>query len=472
MQAVKALIEPIETGLEPFELFKIFKDEPYSFFLDSGIRGVLGKYSFLGSRPFLVFKSKGKQVEIIQENKSRYYEANPFDILEKYYRRFQIKNPSTLPFVGGCVGYFAYDLNRQIETLPSINMDNPSVPDCVLGFYDSVVIIDHLKNRAYIAATGLPETEQGKALQDAEMKISRLKKKIATGPARSPELTPASRKNTWLYSNFTRESYLAAVKRALKHIYAGDIYQVNLSQRFCADFAGNPLEIYGYLREINPAPFACFLNFSDVTVACSSPERFLKLRNGMAETRPIKGTRPRGQTLQEDLRSKEELINSVKDQAELLMIVDLERNDLGRVCIPGSIKVTELFTIEEYATVFHLIGNIQGRLKEGKDIIDLLRAAFPGGSVTGAPKIRAMEIIEELEPHKRNIYTGSIGYMGFNGDADLNIVIRTLIFKDNKVYLQVGGGIVSDSEPEREYEETLDKARALIRALRGRIFPQ
>ncbi len=268
-----------------------------------------------------------------------------------------------------------------------------------------------------------------------------------------------------LKSNFSREGYCRAVEKSLEYIAAGDIYQVNISQRFSAELKTGIWELYRRLRHLNPAPFASFLRFPEVSVLSSSPERFLLVEGNRVETRPIKGTRPRGDTAAEDSALKQELINSAKDRAELLMIVDLERNDLGRVCQTGSVKVPELFCLETYATVYHLVSTVTGTLPAGKNVLDLLPAVFPGGSITGAPKIRAMEIIEELEPVRRGIYTGSLGYLDFSGRADLNIVIRTFVIKNNRVYFQVGGGIVADSQPELEYQETLDKARALLDAL-------
>jgi len=262
------------------------------------------------------------------------------------------------------------------------------------------------------------------------------------------------------------------VAAAREYIYAGDIFQVNLSQRFDVDLHTDPYELYRRLRLINPAPFACYLNFDDVTVAGASPERFLRLTEDLVETRPMKGTRPRGRSAAEDDALAGELIHSIKDRAENVMIVDLERNDLGRVCRYGTVRVRELWTLERYATVFQLTSTVEGRLREGKNRTDLLKASFPGGSITGAPKVRAMEIIDELEPTRRSIYTGSLGYLSFDGTMDLNIVIRTFIIKDGKAYFQVGGGIVSDSEPEAEYQETMDKARALIEALEISSFTE
>jgi para-aminobenzoate synthetase component 1 len=268
-----------------------------------------------------------------------------------------------------------------------------------------------------------------------------------------------------LKANFSHEGYLKAVARAREYICAGDIFQVNLSQRFEADLNISPYELYKRLRKINPAPFASYLNFEGVNIVGASPERFLKVQGDWVETRPIKGTKPRGKTPEEDKALAGDLLASQKDRAENTMIVDLERNDLGRVCRYGTIKVTELAILETYPTVFHLTSTVVGRLREGISRIDLLKASFPGGSITGAPKVRAMEIIDELEPTRRSVYTGSIGYLSFSGEMDINIVIRTFIVKDGRAYFQVGGAIVYDSEPEAEYIETLDKGRALMQAL-------
>ena len=268
-----------------------------------------------------------------------------------------------------------------------------------------------------------------------------------------------------LNSNFTSEAYIGTVDRVRKYIAAGDVFQVNLSQRFETKLTISPYELYQRLRKVNPAPFASYLNFDGITIVSASPERFLKVQGDLVETRPIKGTRPRGKDPVEDERLAHELVHSIKDRAENIMIVDLERSDLGRVCRYGTVKVTELAILETFPTVFHLTSTIVGRLRQEATSIDLLKATFPGGSITGAPKVRAMEIIDELEPTRRSVYTGSIGYLGFNGDLDINIVIRTCLIKNGKAYFQVGGGIVYDSDPEGEYLETLDKARGLIQAL-------
>lgn len=468
----QVICEELVTILTPLEIYKIFQYEPYSFFLDSSLTDKSGRYSLIGCSPFLLFKSKGESIEIIEKNSMKRIHDNPWRVLKEYYRKYQTEEPPfNLPFASGAVGYFAYDLNRQMEKIPSLRTDDLKLPDCLLGFYDGAILYDHRTQKTYLLATGLPEMEPMLARKKALAKISLYKEKILTASRTKKESpsVPEPPFSVNLKSNFCKESYLQMLNQAIEYIYAGDIYEVNLSQRFSGEFAGDPFNLYERLRRINPAPFAAYLSFQESAILSSSPERFLSLKNGVVETRPIKGTRPRGKTPQEDSLYRQELAQSVKEKAELVMVVDLERNDLGRVCVPGSVLVTELFTIEEFATVFHLVSTVKGYLEKDKDIIDLLEATFPGGSITGAPKIRAMEVIEELERHQRNIYTGSIGYLGFDGNADLNIVIRTIIVSGKKAYFSVGGGIVADSVPIDEYQETFAKAKALIEALNGKV---
>ncbi|RKD21564.1 aminodeoxychorismate synthase, subunit I [Caminicella sporogenes DSM 14501] len=452
----KVLIKEIKTELNSFDIYSIFKDKSYSFFLDSGMDyEKLGQYSFIGFDPFLVFKSKSDDIQIIKKDKTINIKGNPLDKLKELLAEYKIDYNTDLPFVGGAVGYFSYDLCHHIEKFPRTAVDDIKIPDCFLGFYDGVVIIDHKNNRVYIASLGIKD--------DANKVVDEIFQKIENGKVVDFELKSSKEKK--FISNFTRDDYIKAVNKIKDYIRAGDIYQANFTQRFECELDMTPYELYAKLRNINPAPFASFIDFGEGYIVSSSPERFIKIKDRIIETRPIKGTRPRGKTTEEDKRNREELLSSEKDKAELLMIVDLERNDLGKISKTGTVKVTELFHLEEYATVYHLVSTIIGEMKEDSDIIDVLKATFPGGSITGAPKIRAMEIIDELEPTQRNVYTGSIGYIGFNGDADLNIVIRTIVCKDNKAYFQVGGGIVWDSDPELEYEESLHKAKALMRAL-------
>lgn len=453
------------------DIFELLDDDQRksACFLDSAMAHErLGRYSFIGADPFLLFSSTGRRCCIQAAGvKPRLIEGDPFRELGYLISRFSESGPSPFPMAcGGAVGYFSYDLGRLLERLPERTENDLGLPECRFAFYDSGVVLDHRQERAYLVSTGLPlggEAGRRRAME----RLADLRRRLAapfSGESAQAE-KQKRRRGSGLQANFTKEVYSRAVEKALEYIAAGDIYQVNLTQRFTARLKTEPWELYRRLRYLNPAPFAAFLRFPEVTVAGSSPERFLLVEEERVETRPIKGTRPRGRTPAMDAALKEELLGSEKDRAELLMIVDLERNDLGRVCRTGTVEVPELFCLETYATVYHLVSTVTGRLPSGRNIFDLLPAVFPGGSITGAPKIRAMEIIEELEPVRRGIYTGSLGYIDFAGRADLNIVIRTFILKENRVFFQVGGGIVADSRPELEYQETLDKARALLGAL-------
>lgn len=476
------LIAEVSIPLIAAEAFELFHEHPFSFFLDSGMNPEkLGRYSFIGSDPFLVLKSHGSDITLHSQNEIEYRKGNPFKILDGLLERYAIEPcPLPTPFTGGAVGYFSYDLCHFIEHLPSTAIDDLHLPECCLAFYDLILTFDHLEGKTYIASSGFPEEDEEKRSKRATERIEEVKKKLLARFSESslrplPLITnPSISKSNiaprmTLCSNFTHQEYLKAVEAAREYIAAGDIFQVNLSQRFEADLPTPPYELYQRLRQINPAPFASYLNFDEVTILSASPERFLKVNSDLVETCPMKGTRPRGSSVAEDEDLARELQNSIKDRAENVMIVDLERNDLGRVCRFGTVKVRELLTLEKYATVFQLTSTIEGKLSQGKNRIDLLKACFPGGSITGAPKVRAMEIIDELEPTKRSIYTGSIGYFSFDGEMDLNIVIRTILVKDRKAYFQVGGGIIYDSDPEMEYQETLDKAKAIFQVLSPRL---
>lgn len=472
MDKVDVLIEELEYPPEGLEVLKALKAFGYNFFLDSSCdHERLGRFSFLGCDPFLVFKSKRDFVTLEwADGRKETFASNPFLALKEIFGRFDIvKGSHEIPFTAGAVGYFAYDLKDFVEKLPDTACDDLSLPDCILAFYDTAIIYDNLKGKVYISSSGLPETEP---VKNNARKISRLKwfkKNISAGAGDPSPYTAAGKFS--LESNFSRQSYKLAVLRAKEYIKKGDIYQVNLSQRFHTGLNMDPLRLYERLRSASPAPFSSFLDFKDVTVLSSSPERFLLKKGRYIETRPIKGTRPRGKDEADDLELARELAGSPKDRAEHIMIVDLERNDLGRICVYGSVRPSESFALEKYSNVFHLVSTVAGRLKEDVGPVDCLMAAFPGGSITGAPKIRSMEIIEELEPVKRSIYTGAIGYISFDGNMDTSVVIRTFLVKGRDVYFQVGGGIVADSDPEAEYEETLHKAKGLMEALGCKIFP-
>lgn len=453
------MIKQIETSLNSFQLYSVFKDEPYSFFLDSGMRDdEVGKYSFIGFNPFLVFKSKNDRIEINENGIISDFCGDPFEKLREIFSAYHVDYKSDIPFIGGAVGYLSYDLCHHIEELPRTAIDDINIPDCYFGLYDGVIIVDHGKEEVFVAALGLKDSKEN-IIQNIEKAIQNEKKNGIAIP------TSKEKKSVELKSNITKENYTKAIDKIKNYIESGDVYQVNMTQRFECELETSPLELYGKLRKINPAYFSTYIDFGEGQIVSSSPERFIQIKDGIIETRPIKGTRPRGKTTQEDIKNREELVSSEKDQAELLMIVDLERNDLGKVSKTGTVKVDNLFSLEEYPTVFHLVSTIHGEIKSECDVIDCIKATFPGGSITGAPKIRAMEIIDELEPTQRNIYTGSIGYVGFNGNADFNIAIRTIVCKDEKAYFQVGGGIVWDSDANLEYEETLHKGKALMEAL-------
>jgi para-aminobenzoate synthetase component 1 len=463
----KPLVKEIETTLAAAQCFELFRDRPHCFFLDSGCDpGKLGRYSFIGSDPFLVLKSRGDEISLDYGDHIEKDNGDPFSVLRRVLEDYSLSRSPEIPFSGGAVGYLSYDLCHFIEKLPQKAIDDRQLPEAYLAFYDAVVAFDHLKGKVFIASTGFPEKDERKRLERAAERLEELEKLIFSGESKAWEALPEeTAAELTLKSNFSREEYLKAVAAAREYILAGDIFQVNLSQRFETKLDVPPYELYRRLRRVNPAPFAAYLGFDNVSVACSSPERFLKLSGDRVQTRPIKGTCRRGRTRDEDAALAHQLLSSEKDHAENVMIVDLERNDLGRLCRYGSVKVSELAILENYPTVFHLTSTIEGRLRQGRDAIDLLKATFPGGSITGAPKVRAMQIIDELEPTRRGIYTGAIGYLGFDGDMDLNIVIRTIVVKDGRACFQVGGGIVYDSQPEAEYQETLDKGRALVRAL-------
>ncbi|MBC8512666.1 MAG: aminodeoxychorismate synthase component I [Dehalococcoidia bacterium] len=465
------LIEEFDTPLAAHEAFEPLHGYRYSFFLDSGMDPQrLGRYSFIGSDPFLVMTSRGNQVTLMRQDEQQIERGNPFDVLGRLLETYRLDSfPAPIPFWGGAVGYLSYDLCHFVERLPSTAIDDLQLPESYFAFYDTILAFDNLEGKAYIVSTGFPELGQTRRLNRAKARLEQIKGWLSSSSPSIPEADYRSaegKAKAVLKSNFTPEGYMKAVDRVREYIAAGDVFQVNISQRFETDLTVPPYELYRRLRQINPAPFASYLNFDEVTIVGTSPERFLRVDGDWVETRPIKGTRPRGKDSVDDAMLAEELTQSSKDRAENVMIVDLERNDLGRVCQYGTVRVTELAILETFPTVFHLTSTVVGRLRPNTNRIDLLKATFPGGSITGAPKVRAMEIIDELEPTRRSVYTGAIGYLSFGNNLDLNIVIRTFLIKDGKAYFQVGGAIIYDSNAEAEYVETLDKAKALIQALR------
>lgn len=434
----------IENKLKPIDIFNNLWQKPHSSFLDSSlVDNNEGRYSFIGIDPLLIIQSKSKKNVIKYRNKESIitYEP-PFEILRQKLAEISSKSQN-----GYVIGYFSYDLCSEIENLPNISRDDLNLPDMLLCFYDTVITFDHTSDTYN---TCFPNID--------------LENQLKTSP-----IISAMTQKKQLINNFTcnqdKATYLESVKKIISYIQNGDVYQVNYSQRFESKINQNPWEIYKKLRLACPTSYSGFINFGNFYLLSSSPESFLKVQNKKVVTKPIKGTRPRGKTKEDDYLLSLELLNSKKEIAENIMIVDVERNDLGRVCEIGTIKTNKLHKVEKYENVMHLVSTVEGKLDKNKDIVDLLKATFPGGSITGAPKIRAMEIIEELEPTKRGLYTGSMGIIDFNGNANLNILIRTILIKDKTAYFQVGGGIVADSDPEKEYQETLDKGSAMFSAL-------
>jgi para-aminobenzoate synthetase component 1 len=390
----------------------------------------LGEWSFFGSDPFrVVFGDL----------------ADLRDAMLAYPATAHL----TIPFTGGAVGYLSYDYGRRLEDLPALAADDRSIPEMHFGLYDGVAALDHRTGVLYLIGHSFHT--------NADQVLERLKSIVGSASAATP--IPA-RRGDWAW-NLSEANFCAAVQRVRDYIATGDVYQVNLSRRARCAFEGDPVQLYQSLRRGNPAPYGAYLDLGDWQLMSTSPEQFLRKRGCQLETRPIKGTRPRGDDAAADRLQEAELRASEKDRAELLMIVDLERNDLGRVAEFGSVKVEGLYHLEYYAKVIHQTARVKAKLAENRDVFDALAALFPGGSITGAPKIRAMEIIEALEPTRRGVYCGSVGYIGFDGDAEFNIAIRSLHLKDGQLDYQVGGGIVWDSEPEAELQETLDKARAI-----------
>jgi para-aminobenzoate synthetase component 1 len=414
---------------------------PFPFLLESAARG---GPTFLGADPYAVLIARGDRLALWREGRERTFRGDPFDAVTDLLAEQRLDNPDGLPFPCGAVGAFGYDLGQHLERLPHRAEDDLDFPDLVLGFYDDVTCIDGTASKVSLTTPARPRAIDSGLYTEV----------FGSG-------TSTARKGP----TFTRDQYLAAVSRILEYIAAGDVYQVNLSQRFHARSDAGAFEVYRRLRAASPAPYAAYLSFGRRSLLSASPEQFLELRDRRLVTRPIKGTRRRGGSPEEDARLAQELLSSPKDDAELAMIVDLERNDLGRVCEPGSIRVSVPKVLEQHPTVHHLSATVEGRLRGALGAVDVLRAAFPGGSITGAPKIRAMEIIDELEPTRRAFYTGAIGALGFDGSLNLSIAIRTVLADGSDYYYQAGGGIVSDSDPAAEYDETLAKAAAMARAL-------
>jgi para-aminobenzoate synthetase component 1 len=455
------LLEAVEIA-DPLAAVRALSHLPYPFLLHSSMPDERARWSYFGADPFAIFAG------------SEYDDAR--SLWRTLSRRVISSDPppSAVPFTGGVVGYWAYDFARRLERLPSIARDDLGLPDSLIGFYDVVGAYDHVSRQGWLFSSGLPLDEELRSSR-AQQRLDHFLRLLKAGRRQAPRLPRHDRPVT-LPSTFQPDGYRRAVEKVQDAIRAGDIYQANLSQRWtCATQEVDPgalaLALADALSFHSPAPHGGFFAAPDHAVASASPERFLELRGRQVETRPIKGTRPRSIDEAEDLKLRQILIESAKDRAENVMIVDVLRNDLGKVCETGSVTTTSLCELVSLAQVYHLVSTVQGTLREDLDAFDLLHGCFPGGSITGAPKIRAMEILETLEPVRRHLYTGSLGYLDWRGDADWNIAIRTAIVTPNAVHIAAGGGITADSDPDEEYRETLHKSEGMVRALEAVLGP-
>ncbi|QOZ36562.1 aminodeoxychorismate synthase component I [Bradyrhizobium sp. CCBAU 53421] len=447
--------------IEPVTALRCLARRPELTFLDSAAsHELLGRYSYLACEPFGTYLVTDGQASW----NGTALAGDPWQSLRDLLARYKEAHcPDLPPFQGGASGFLAYDLNRTLERVPSPSNFGLRLPQSMLHFYDVVVSFDHREGRCWIVSTGWPEQDPTRRTERARRRADEFAALLAK--PKSPRIIIPSTAGAW-HCNFSRQRFMAAVQRVIDLIMAGDIFQANIAQRFSARVSPlfDPLTFYCQLRSLNPAPFAALLRYGKLTIASSSPERFLRLDGRQVETRPIKGTIARAADSAEDARRAKLLLASEKDRAENIMIVDLLRNDLSRVCTDNSVEVAALCDLESYASVHHLVSTVRGALSAGQDAVSLLRACFPGGSVTGAPKVRAMAIIADIEKVAREVYCGAIGFIGFNGHMDTNIAIRTIVIDDDLAVFQAGGGITAMSDPEAEYEETIAKAQRLFDA--------
>lgn len=447
-----AVIHSLSYFEDSATLFARFAGEKWAVFLDSGHpRSKQGRFDIISANPICTLVTQGNVTTITNENEVIVSNENPFELLKSeltHYGKSCDFNALNLPFVGGALGYFSYDLARCLEKLPELAQDSENIPEMAIGIYDWAIIVDHTQKQTVLLC--FDEKKQRQILEFFNSPQTENQKTFSV--------------NSEINADFSQKTYKQAFEKIKTYLKEGDCYQVNLTQRFSASCEGNTWEVYKTLREINAAPFSAYLNLPDVKILSSSPERFLKLTGLHVETKPIKGTRPRKTDETENAAQLQDLKNNPKDRAENVMIVDLLRNDISKVC--EKVRVPKLFEIESYSTVHHLVSTVTGELKPNQHALDLLQHCFPGGSITGAPKIRAMEIIEELEPKRRGVYCGAIGYIGFDGNMDTNIPIRTLVQSHDTIRFWAGGGIVNDSKVEDEYQESFDKAAAMFEVLK------
>ncbi len=470
---------------------RIAREARYSFLLESVEGGeTIARYTFAGANPVEVFRARGRECSLesqgagpglaprtatrrgmqIREN----FIGNPIEELRRLTKRFHpVRVPGLPPLISGAIGYCAYDMVRLIERIPATGRDDLGLDDCVMMFYLGLLVFDHVQHRLWIIRNvftegGAPGTRSEKSAlrekYDSAVREIERTRRLLEQPLPA-QRRPKRHRGLRFRSNMSKQHFVAGVRKAKAYIRAGDIFQVVPSQRFSADISADPFEIYRALRVVNPSPYLCFLRLDDVSVVCSSPEMLVKVQGRDAFYSPIAGTEPRGRDEREDRALEAKLRADPKERAEHIMLVDLGRNDLGRVCEYGSVKVERLMFVERYSHVMHLVSTLRGKLREGVDCFDALMACFPAGTLSGAPKIRAMEIIDELEPTRRGIYAGAILYLDFSGNLDSCIALRTLVAKNGRAYVQAGSGIVADSVPEREFQESVNKARALVTAV-------
>ncbi len=454
----------------PVSCFLKNGDKAYSYLLESVEGGEkLARFSFIGGKPALVFKSKGKRITLESASgKTKTFDTqlDPLAELEKILSQYHQAPMADLPpFSGGAVGYLSYDTVRFYEKIPDKNKDVQQIPDSLFIFTDTLFVFDHIRQTIKVVSNAMiqkgdkPEVVYRRATQKIDEQIRALR-----GSA-LPKPIPTRSAKIKMSSNFSKKSFGSIVKKAQAYIRKGDIFQVVLSQAFSTDIHNDAFHIYRSLRSVNPSPYMFYINGGDFQLVGSSPEVHVRCENGKAMLRPIAGTRPRGTSTTQDKKFESDLLADTKERAEHLMLVDLGRNDLGRVCAYKSVKVPEFMTIERYSHVMHIVSLVEGQLRKGQTAFDLLRATFPAGTVSGAPKVRAMEIIDELENQKRGFYSGVVGYFGYSGNLDSCITIRTILVKNKRAYVQAGAGIVTDSKPAMEYQETVNKAKALVRAI-------
>jgi len=446
---------------------RIARDAKYAFLLESVEGGEnIGRYTFAGANPEEVFRARGRVCALESRGKTLHFDENPVEQLRRLAARYRpVRVPGLPPLIAGAIGYFAYDMVRLIERIPDTGRDDLGVDDCVMMFYLGLVAFDHVQHRVWIVRNVFTEGPGSlRAKYDAAVReIERTRRKLEQ--PLPPQARPRRAKRLRVRSNMTRSQFMAAVRKTKAYIRAGDAFQVVISQRFEARTHADPFEIYRALRVVNPSPYLYYLKAGDLSVVGSSPEMLVKVQGRNAFYRPLAGTRPRGRNEKEDAKLEAELLADPKERAEHVMLVDLGRNDLGRVCEYGSVKPERLMFVERYSYVMHLASSLRGRLRDDVDCFDALMACFPAGTLSGAPKVRAMEIIDELEPTRRGIYGGAILYLDFSGNLDSCIGLRTLVAKGGRAYVQAGAGIVADSVPEREYVESANKARAVLKAL-------